>query len=419
VDTPEPTHQRTPPRSLWPEVGAWLTALVAASLLLTWLHLRTRDPDSRLHVEIAQRLAHEPVTRWIAPEWWGLWRSQGLFREHPAGIFWLPAALTRLGYPGGEAAYLANALYQALTLVVLARLAAAVVTPLEARALTWLLQLIPIAFAYRIRANHEQLVLLCLLAALLGTERSLARARWAGLAAAACACLALVKGVFVIFGPLACGLWLLLRGETVDSRQRARAWLGLLVALGAIGLTAVFYEWGYRSVTGQPFLAVYLGRQLGVAAQAHSDDWLAQKGLNLFWYLGRVLFFPLPFSVVALVVAWKKRSDLARLARLGAGSLVGTDGRALAFALLLSGVYVAAFSLSDRKADRYIFPVYFLVAAVGAVACLRASPRLHALAERIDRLGAWVTPAVWLVAFALHPVAGWLSLPTVKIWPSD
>jgi hypothetical protein len=229
----------------------------------------------------------------------------------------------------------------------------------------------------------------------------------------------LVKGIFVIFGPLACGLWLLLRGETVDSRRRARAWLGLLGALGAIGLTAALYEWSYRSVTGQPFLAVYLGRQLGVAAQAHSDGWLLQKGMNLVWYLGRVLFFPLPFSVAALVVVWKKRGDLARLARLEAGSLVGPDGRALAFALLLSGVYVAAFSLSDRKADRYIFPAYFLWGAVGAIACLRASPRLRAYAERIDRLGVWVTPAIWLAAFALHPVAGWLSLPTLKIWPSD
>jgi 4-amino-4-deoxy-L-arabinose transferase-like glycosyltransferase len=419
VDTPESAHHSTPSRSPWPEAGAWPVALVLGSLLLAWLHLGTRDPDSRLHVGIAARLAEQPLARWIAPEWWGLWRSQGLFREHPAGIFWLPALFARLGYPSAEAAYLANALYQALTLVVLARLAARVASPLEARALTWLLQLIPIAFAYRIRANHEQVVLLCVLTALLTTERSLARARWATLTAVAFAGLALVKGVFVILAPAVCGMWLLLRGGDATRASRLRAWIGLGAATLSIAVVAAAYEWTYRAVTGEPFLAVYLGQQLGVAAAPHSEAWLLQKAENLIWYLGRVLFFPLPWSIVALVAAVKGRAALARLVRSTGRAEVRPEWRTVAAVSAITLLYVAVFSLSDRKADRYIFPVYFLVAGVGAVTGLRAWPWLRRAAERMDSLGVWLTPAVWLATLILHPMGGWLRIPTVKFWPSD
>jgi 4-amino-4-deoxy-L-arabinose transferase-like glycosyltransferase len=419
VDTPEAAHHSTPSRSPWLEIGAWLAALALGALLLAWLHLATRDPDSRLHVGIAARLAEEPPSRWIAPEWWGLWRSQGLFREHPAGIFWLPALFARVGYPATEAAYLANALYQALTLIVLARLAALVASPLEARALTWLVQLIPIAFVYRVRANHEQAVLLCVLAALLATERSLVRARWAALTAVAFAALALVKGVFVILAPVVCGVWLLLRGGAAPRAARRGAWIGLGAATLSIAAVAAAYEWSYRAVTGQPFLAVYLGQQLGVAAAPHSEAWLLQKAENLIWYVGRVLFFPLPWSLAALVVAVKERAALARLARSAGRAAARPEIRALASVVAIALLYVAAFSLSDRKADRYIFPVYFLVAGAGGVAGLRAWPWLRRAAERLDRLGVWLAPAVWLATLLFHPVAGWLRIPTVKFWPSD
>ena len=71
------------------------------------------------------------------------------------------------------------------------------------------------------------------------------------------------------------------------------------------------------------------------------------------------------------------------------------------------------FSLSDRRADRYIFPVYYAVGAAGGVAALRASTRLRRLAVALDR--PWVPAAVWVVTFAAHLFAGRLGLPTVKI----
>jgi hypothetical protein len=80
-------------------------------------------------------------------------------------------------------------------------------------------------------------------------------------------------------------------------------------------------------------------------------------------------------------------------------------------------LYVGLFSLSDRRADRYIFPVYYAVAAAGAVAALRSWPRFARLAERLDR--PWVPAAVWSVTFVLHMFAGRLGVPTIKLWAPD
>ena len=70
--------------------------LVAALLVLTAVH-QQRSGLAALRA-ISGRLSEEPVSRWIAPEWWGFWpetHMTGLFREHPAGVFLVPVALGR------------------------------------------------------------------------------------------------------------------------------------------------------------------------------------------------------------------------------------------------------------------------------------------------------------------------------------
>jgi hypothetical protein len=76
-------------------------------------------------------------------------------------------------------------------------------------------------------------------------------------------------------------------------------------------------------------------------------------------------------------------------------------------------MYIGAFSLSDRRADRYIFPAYYAVGAAGAVVALRSWPWLRALAMRLDR--AWLPAAAWSALFLAHLVAGRLGLPTIKL----
>ncbi len=389
------------------EALAWTAALTLVVLALPLLHYRSRDPDSVLYAHMAARMSVQPPERWIAPEWPPQWYMQGLYREHPAGIFVPSALLARLGYPREQAAYAVNALYQVLALVAIQRLALTLAQPVEARALLWLLQILPIAFTYRIRTNQEQAVLLLLAAALLGTERSRTRPLWTMLTAASLVALLLVKGVLGLLGPVVCALWLLVRRGAPGSNRAAR-W-GLAASVAAMGLAVVGYEVLYEQATRQPFLSAYLARQLGVAAVPQSEALIAQKAYNVLWYLGRVLWFPFPWSLTLAAAVWSARTRERSAVRSG-----------VAFTLWVTALYVGLFSLSDRRADRYIFPVYYAVGAAGAVAALRSWPRFRSFAGGLDRHGAIVPALVFLLAFALH-VAGAriLHLPTIKLWAPD
>ncbi len=401
------------------ELLAWSTALVIALALLAATGYQARDPDSRLYAEIAERMSAQPLSRWIAPVWPPGWYMQGLFREHPVGIHVLPALLARLGYPAGQAAYALNTVYQVLTIVIIARLVAALADGTEACAVAWLIQFLPVAFTYRVRANHEQAVVLCLLVALLGAERARSRPRWALLTVAGLVGLVLVKGVVAVLGPAVCTLWLLVRRRDAAAAappDRA-AWVGLAVGTGAMLLTGVLYEQAYRLATGESFWSPYLGQQLGIAAAPVTSAFLANKAYNLVWYAGRVLWFPFPWSLALLAAAWHGRSALSRSGQ-PTPSPAPRSRDAVAgvlFALGITALYLGLFSLSDRRADRYIFPVYYAVGAAGAVAGLRAWPGGRRWAARFDSLR-WWPAAVFLLLFALHLLGGRLGLPHVKVW---
>jgi 4-amino-4-deoxy-L-arabinose transferase-like glycosyltransferase len=388
---------------------AWILALAAGWAALAAVDYRARDPDSRLYAEISARMAVDPPAGWIAPEFPPGWYMSGLYREHPVGLFVPAAALAALGYPGEQAAYALNAVYQVLGIVLLVRLAAALAPGLEARALGWLIQLLPIAFTFRIRANQEAAVLLCLLAALYGTERARERKHFAALVALGLVGLLLVKGVLAVFGPALCVLWLASRRRAGGERRgEGAAWAAVAAGLVAMAAAATLYELLYRQAAGEPFWSFYLARQLGVAAATH-DAFGPIPGFlyNLVWYLARVLWFAFPWSLALAFALW-------RAAR---GSSERPDAAARAGALFTLGVvglYVLLFSFSDRRADRYIFPVYYAVEAAGGVAALRFLPSLRRLAARLDR--PWLPAAVWAATFAAHLFAGRLGLPTVKLW---
>jgi hypothetical protein len=385
---------------------AWGTALAIVWIALPALDFASRDADSVLYAQLASRLSGESFDRWMAPEWPPRWYMEGLYREHPAGAFWPPALLARWGYPAGQAAYAVNAGYQVLSLLALAGLASTVVPSLEGRALTWMLQLLPIAFTFRVRANQEQAVLLFLVLAVLGTERARKNAVWGALVALGLGGLVLVKGVLGLLGPVVCALWLLTRRDD-DGGSSARAAWALAASVAFVGVMIVAYELAYRGATGQPFLRDYLTRQLGLAAAPHSMALVGQKAYNLVWYLGRLLWFPFPFTVALLAAALSRKGEPEAAPRGG-----------LRFALGVAALYLALFSLSDRRADRYIFPAYYALGAAGALVALRGWTWVRRLAERIDRYPA-APAALFVLLFALHMAAGRLGLPTVKIWAPD
>jgi hypothetical protein len=398
---------------------AWLAALVLGCAALAALAYRARDADSRLYAEIAARMSVAPARGWIAPDFPPGWFMSGPFREHPVGLFVPAALLARAGYPAPQAAYALNALYQVLSIVLIQRLAAALVPGLASRALGWVVQILPIAFTFRIRANHEQAVLLLLLIALYGVERARSRPRFVMLIVAGLVALLLVKGVLAVFGPLLCGLWLVSRRVTApDPASKDRApWLGIAAGVGAMAAVALVYEALYRGATGEPFWSVYLSRQLGVAAQRAAGAGLGAlaPARNLAFYLARAVWFSFPWGVVLFAAGWHARRLVLHPGH--SSGAASTSRGALAgglFAVWTLALYVGLFSLFDRRADRYIFPVYYALGAAGGVAALSASARLRRLAGWLDR--SFVPATVWAVLFALHLLAGRLGLPTIKVW---
>jgi hypothetical protein len=181
-----------------------------------------------------------------------------------------------------------------------------------------------------------------------------------------------------------------------------------------MGVAAAVYESLYRQATGEPFWSFYATRQLGVAAVADSGTRLTRCAYNLVWYLARVLWFSFPWSLALLAAAWHIRAN-AGSAPGPAASLADPRTRAGAlFVVLTVALYVGVFSLSDRRADRYVFPAYYAVGAAGAVTALRASPNLRRFAGRLDQ--PWVPAAVFVLSFLLHLAGGRLGIPTIKLW---
>src|SRR3972149_5014734 len=87
-------------------------------------------------------------------------------------------------------------------------LVARIASPREGRWALVLLQFMPVAFVFRIRANHEYPMLLCLLLALASLDGVRRSWRWLPVLPLALTAALLIKGVFVVLVLLAAGLWL-------------------------------------------------------------------------------------------------------------------------------------------------------------------------------------------------------------------
>jgi 4-amino-4-deoxy-L-arabinose transferase-like glycosyltransferase len=413
----------------------WLVAWVITAALLAFTHYTTGDPDSKLYAGISARLVSLPVVQWIAPEWWGLWGLTGPYREHPVGMFVVPAALGRLGYPAEQAAFAINALYQAASFFLIVLIARTVLPRREADALGWLMQLLPIAFVFRIRANQEYAVLAGVLFALYACERARTRPAWGAGMLAGFGGVLLVKGVFAFMVPLTCLLWLLARGRAA-SRSVAAAWIGLLLMPVAGAIATWAYESTYLHVTGRSFLEIYRARQVPEGALTTGSP-LARTAYTLVWYTGRVLWFAFPWSLLAVapffhalragvllprsfgsrLPAAGDRTDVMGSRLQAPRSWADHDGsrQGAWFAAATTIALVLAFSLAHRKADRYIFPAYFSAAALGGVTAIRRFPWLARIAERLDR--PWAAPALH-VALVILRLATRGALPEFTFWRS-
>jgi hypothetical protein len=373
-------------------VLAWCAALAVATALLIATHFRTRDPDSALYVIIASRLAQQPASTWIAPQWWGGWNNQGPFREHPAGAFVGPAALTRLGIPGEEASFVVNLVTQVVTLLVIVALATRLLPSATARLPLWTLQLLPIAFVFRIRANHEYPLMAGIFVAVYGIERMRYRWPWFFVALGGFLYALFVKGIFAGLGPALAAVWLLVVPPGEGGRN-IRGWIGIAL-LGVVTLaSALSYEHAYVAATGMSFFEYYVGVQLRRGRlQGSHLRFPINKAWNAIWYVGRVIWYAAPWSVILAMGRFRGRgSDPAQRAWLR---------------FCLGGVLVTVLllALNDSKADRYMFPAFYLAGAGGTVVAVERWQSIKRLSERLDGSWPW-GPVAWWLALCLSRLA--------------
>lgn len=385
------------------EAWLWVIGFLVAAALIVITGFRSDDPDSALYAGLAARLSEEPVARWVAPEWWGFWpdaQLTGLFLEHPAGLLIPSAALARLGVPAEQAAYVVGTGAGVLSLVLLGVLAGRIVPRADARAVLILAQLMPAAFVFRVRANHEYPMLACLLLALLGLEGVKRSWWWWPALAFGLAAGLLVKGVFLSLILLGAGWWLLF-DPTRRGEGAGRQWLALGLACAFTVLVGLAWDWLYLRATGQTFWSAYWARQLGPVTIASPVEDLLAIGSRLVFYLVRLLWHPAPWSLVLIWLA---------VSRFGAWrALPSIERRALLTALAFVALAVAILILPSRYAERYAFSATFVVATLGAIAAVRTWTGFGSWLLRLDARVTALPVLLWMALVIGRLVLGpWL-----------
>ena len=343
----------------------WLAVFLLLCLMAIVFPYEYHDSDSSAYHSISQKLAAQPLSRWCAPEWWGHGYHSGFFRDHPPGIFWLPAALVRLGVPGRSAPLCANFLYLLLLLYVLYGLFTHFGGAEVGWAAIWAFVLTPIFLQYLMRANQELPLALAVLAGLYGLCRAEDSWRFKLLYALALLLAVFIKGISALtLSMCSLAFWLLV------SRKRQTLILILAGHLLALAAVAGFEAW-YRAIAGgQGFWREYWNFQAGKAVEAGFRPLV--KAYNFVWYLARALWFAAPWVLFLLYGLFRSLKDKDGFLR----------HHLLQFLLAASTLIMLFFSLFDRKADRYIFPVYIFLAAAGAWSLVRRKPSLRLFLER-------------------------------------
>jgi len=384
------------------EVVLWTGCFLALSLVLVVTGFTSRDPDSALYAALAARLADGPVAHWIAPEWWGHWGHQGLFREHPVGILLPATVLGALGIPASQAAYVIGLAAGLASILLVAWLVARLTGPSDARAALVLLQFIPLAFIFRVRSNHEYPMLVCLLVALIGIDAARRSWHWVWVTPLALCAAVLVKGVFVAIPLLAVGWWIVLNPRGVKG-SAARVVAVVVASAAAVFLMCWAYEVAYRHVTGESFWGGYWARQLGplkLGGTTPRDQSVILHHLG--FYTLRMLWHPAPWTIALVAVAVRVR----RTWRTQWDSLPGTARRGLLFVLAFAASTVLMLAPASRYAERYLFSPNYALAALGIVVSLRAWPRLRELVAEADRRVPALPVLCWTVLVLARLLTG-------------
>ena len=342
---------------IWPMI-------VILFVLLVWsTDFVFRDPDSKLYSNLAQELAARPVSEWVAPYWYGNWDRDELFREHPPGALYVSALLIRIGAPPRQASGIANYIYYLIGFLCIYGIGKHARNRGVGWAMVWTAFLIPVTLQYIIRGNLEPPLTMATLLGMfciLRADRSwLARAGFAiGLILAV-----FFKGMQGTIVAIFAGIYWL-----IWARDSARFFtiLGGTVAMLAV---CALFEWAYSTYTGgEEFWLRYMYIQSSIAVKSQS---VLTKLYTLLWYVARILYFALPWTIFLIVARWRRP----------AAKPTYPADRIWRWLLVSAAVLMLIMAYFERKADRYIFPSYTLIAMAGG----------WYLYDRFERVRRWLS----------------------------
>lgn len=375
--------------------------LVACVVFVSWRQYRVHDADSRLYAAMSEDLAQLPWHRWCALQWNGHWDRQGWFVEHPPGFFWATALAIDMGLTPFVAIYTVNFISWTISLGVLSFLAyrlESVATAIMAPVI-WIV--CPVFLQYLVRGDQEHPLTAAILlgvAITLCTHHPL----WVSLGWASVLFVAtMLKGLpalaLIALG-LFIGYW----------RRASHAWwlsFALALCLWVVGCY-LFDRW-YWLQTGQSFWASYLKGQVAFSV---GKKWLwSQKICNLGYYLARPIWFGLP--ALGLGIYGLKHVTYKSL-RLRICFWLGP---------IVSCLFVGAFSLADRKADRYLFPIYPFL-SLSAATILSRTPHISDFFTNkflnLQRLLLGIGTFL-LLCILIKVYVGTYHYTFIRFWPGD
>lgn len=260
-------------------------------------------------------------------------------------MIWVTAALIRIGAPKEQAAAIANFLYFLITLFFIFKIGQIIKDKITGWSMAWAAFLMPVSFLYIVRGNLEPPLTMAVVVGIYCLVRIKESWRY-GIGFT----LALIMAVFFkglqggFVGVVGALYWIL------AERNKRHFYI---LAAGAIFLIVVMgiYEWQYRQQSGEHFWLANFKIQAVVAVETNNA---LQKPYNLIWYFSRALYFAFPWSLV-LLVGLRSFSERSRYPK----------DKSFIWLLLCAALFIIIMSLFDRRADRYIYPAYTLIAMAG------------------------------------------------------
>lgn len=382
-------------------LGVVVFFIVLNVWMTSWTQYRVHDSDSRLYADLSSDLATLPWYRWCALEWGGHWNRQGWFLEHPPGLFWLVAVGIRLGLTPYVAIYAVNFTSWTISLCTLAYLGRRFesITVSVLAPMIWII--CPVFIQYLVRGDQEHPLTCFILLGVLSTL-CIRNPWWMSLSfGAALLAATMLKGLpaLVLIALAVCiGLW---------RRAPWVWWLGLLLALAMWSLGCAFFDQWYWRQTHQVFWASYVQGQVAFSVGRHWS-WL-QKIINLVYYLARPLWFGLP--ALALGFYGLKRVSYRVI------------WPRVCFWLgpIISLFFIGAFSLADRKADRYLFPIYPFLSLSAATVAVRI-PKIESFLLKKwfhRRFVIWSFGTFLCLCTFLKVYMGTYHYTFIRLWPGD